>query len=383
LKNNINKICFLFYSLAPGFSKLYTAPEFFLVGLTAPALLLPDINSTIQRAIKNKYYALLIILILLMPITSLYLYLAGELNGGTFLIGFFTFYTPLFIIGIAFLIYPLSPIYSSPLINELSMVFLDGAAALRLASISGSLAFSGVAIVGLSFCCFDPRPVALLSKRNFLKLLIFNIFLVSAFLSLQRSIWVAIFIVLCAKFFLGRQSLSNKICNFIFTSVITLSIFLSILWSHEDLYQLSGDRFFSFIRTGGLDAVSERNEQWALAIENFLQRPYFGWGIGQIGQSARNYQNESGMGYLTPDGDYFRIISEFGVSGIILILFIAKTFLHSLKNLFLTNEEMCILKKYSLAYICLSFQMIGSNVTEFYFINTVYWALFFRLQNFK
>ena len=346
------------------------------------------------------------ILILLMLITSLNSLLAEELNQEIFIIGFFTFYAPLFLcaissnnkidnflsyfifisitqIGIAFLIYPVNPISSLSFINELSLLLLDGAAALRLASVSGSLAFSGVAIVGLSFCCFDPRPVVLFSKRHLLKLLIFNIFLASAILSLQRSIWVTILVVLYAKFFLEHQSLRGKIFNFIFICLITLFILLPILWSHENLYQLSSDRFFSFLRHGGINAIGERNEQWALAVENFLQRPYLGWGIGQIGQSARNHQDEGGISYLIPDGDYFRIISEFGISGLILILFIAKTLLHSLKTLFFTSGEVCILKKYSLAYICLSMQMIGSNVTEFYFINTVYWALFFRLQSFK
>ncbi len=104
---------------------------------------------------------------------------------------------------------------------------------------------------------------------------------------------------------------------------------------------------------------------WLGAINNIQSNP-LGLGLGQVGLVAvsQGLNAEHGVS----DGDYFRIVSESGVFSIVFLTFALALILTA--RLKAKTE----LEKY-LSWIPLgvAIQMIGSNVTEFYFSNYLFW----------
>lgn len=397
----LKAILFIVYSLSPGIAKLLNLPVFYALGLIIPLLLLVDFKNIFNFKKYKVSLILFLTLILIILFENIFLYSFDELNRETFIIGLFTFFIPLVIAGlsnskkldeflnfvpliaivhliIAFLIYPLSPTSNIPIIAHVASIFLEGAAAMRMASVSGSLAFSGLMTSALVITCYQKYRVPNLLMGIKENALIF-IFGISAILTLQRSTWLGLLLIFIALLAQVRDNFVMKVFKLIAYLVVALIIFKVILNSNSDFNQLISDRFFSLIYSGGQDAISERYPQWITIMDNLLNRP-LGWGIGQIGQAARNELDNISMGYLMPDNDYLRIISEFGILGIIFVSIIISRVYKSLNYFFLKKGVNTQTKGLALVYVCLSIQMIGSNVTEFYFINLVYWAIFFRLN---
>ncbi|MDI3501207.1 MAG: hypothetical protein PWP22_978 [Thermoanaerobacter sp.] len=127
------------------------------------------------------------------------------------------------------------------------------------------------------------------------------------------------------------------------------------------------ERFVSLIKG---EAIEERSSLWRNGLNNFLSIPS-GTGLGTVGQVRRilNLEND----YLPVlDGDYFRILSE---TGIILIPFYIRFFIYLvLRGFYLYKMSINRLTVY-LSLLGLSINMIGSNTTEFYFVNFIYWLM--------
>jgi hypothetical protein len=118
----------------------------------------------------------------------------------------------------------------------------------------------------------------------------------------------------------------------------------------------------------GEQAIGERQSQWEDGLDNMIKYP-FGTGVGQVGQVSRV---GSGWSPFNPcaDGDYPRIFSETGVPGLLFYLFL---FFMAGTLFFYSKLDLKAVKTGLFVFIGISAQMIGSNVTEFFFVNFLYW----------
>jgi hypothetical protein len=235
----------------------------------------------------------------------------------------------------------------------------EGVMAFRMSSVSGSLPFATLMIISVSFTINR-----IFLKRNIpIYLLLLFLFIFASIMSMQRSAWLAIAVIfIITIFYLFLRGKITIIISLITITIILVLIFLQlgdILWFIE----YRANTIFSN------SPVSERYEQWIWGIKNFINVPS-GLGIGTSGQVNRilNFYSEFNPVY---DGDYFRIISDLGILG--LIFYIYLFFLMFLKILNLNK-----LDGYNFTLVTvlvgLSINMIGSNTTEFYFVNFLYWT---------
>lgn len=259
------------------------------------------------------------------------------------------------IIGI--LLYPFFGIYQllpADIVSSLSEGILYG----RMTSVSGSLGFSSLMLMGFVLSFFI--------NKKYLPLIVFCLVF-----NAQRSAWVAAFFAMCIHFFfLSKRFELKKVFGYIFL----ISIFV-LLGGYFVVQYIDFDIDFllSRFQTVNFDeASSERSNQWENGIDNFMQNP-LGVGVGQVGQVAARYTTDENLYHIVSDGDYFRILSEYGIFSIFLygyiILLLIKVFIFHR----VADEKVVAL----IAIICgFLVQMIGSNISEFYFTNFLYWMFF-------
>lgn len=232
----------------------------------------------------------------------------------------------------------------------------EGVAIGRMSSVSGSLGFGNLLMVGFIISFFTDRRY----------LLPIGACLV---LSLQRSAWLGgLFVILLYLFSLIKRGNLLKTLKFvtIFTGIGLIIFFITSNYIDIDFGYLIA-RFNSADSAG-----SERFGQWTNGLNNFKNFP-LGTGVGQVGQFASRYDEAQSIFNKVPDGDYFRILSEYGIVGFLFYLYIVTAFFFSVFfiNLKLKNN-LLILSLIGGELI----QMIGSNISEFYFTNFIYWMIF-------
>lgn len=385
-------ISLLIYSLAPGIMKLTGNQAFFLFGYLNLAIFIKvtSNNFVIKRLIPIKILFIIFIFYGLFITVININYGFAEAKPAA--IGFATFMMPLIMslfcgvssviallrllpwIGlvhglIAFLIYPFFPF--SDMIGNYLNPLLDGVMAFRLASVSGSLSFSSLMAISFAVCVI--KIGAQYEKRYILASISF-ILLVSLILSIQRSMWLAVIIFIIYAVAYGYIRKVFLIFSLIFLSSILFFIvnqYEGILYTFSDLIT---SRILSIVSNADDSAFGERAQQWVGVFRNIVELP-FGAGVGQIGQANREGQFINGLTGI-PDGDYFRIISEFGPLGLLLVvLIIMLTTSRAMKTLAKRDVDRVI--HAAAAVLCiLVFQGIGSNMTELYFVNFIFFAIF-------
>lgn len=231
----------------------------------------------------------------------------------------------------------------------------EGVAFSRMSSVSGSLGFGNLLMIGFIISIF-------LNKR-YLPFMIIGLFFSS-----QRSAWLGgIFGVLLYFIYLFRN---KKITNLLLTfSVIAIFCIATVIIieknSHIDLsYSISRIESIKY-------ATDERINQWESGISNFIKYP-IGVGVGQAGQFAARYDSAESNFKVIPDGDFFRSLSEYGFVGGLFFLYIIITCFFSF--FFVSYKD-----KYGIVLLALMggqlIQMVGSNISEFYFTNFIFWII--------
>lgn len=263
---------------------------------------------------------------------------------------------------IGILLYPPFGIVSqsSPFVEPI----MEGVAFGRMASVSGSLGFGNLIMTG--------TLIAVFKERRYLPLIIF-----CWLFSGQRSAWLGgvfgIFIMLYYNLKKGKLLATIK---YVFLFVLFVSVLYVIVSS---VLKIDLDFIFGRMAEFG-DATSERDEQWVNGWNNFKTIP-IGGGPGQVGQIASRYEGGGMSGLkIVPDGDYFRIFSEYGIGGMFFYIGILFTFLISLLHKVHNVNHRLIIAIVGGNTL----QMIGSNITEFYFTNFIYWTIlgyFFLVAN--
>jgi len=235
-------------------------------------------------------------------------------------------------------------------------VLLDGVAFGRMSSVSGSLPFGNLMMTGFTLSLFF--------NKKLLPIIIFCLLF-----SAQRSAWIGSFFIVIV--YLWMQFKQTKVLN-IFSFVLVTMLFL--LLGHIVIGRIFNiDLGFIYTRIERLgDASGERVDLWRNGIYNFIENP-MGVGVGQVGQVASRFENAYTVFRLVPDGDYFRVLSEHGLIGGVFYIF--SVFLLCFMLFFLRFGE-----KSEAVIVALLlgnfFQMIGSNISEFYFSNFLYWMTF-------
>lgn len=240
---------------------------------------------------------------------------------------------------------------SNPTIRSLT----KGVAFGRMASVSGSLGFGNLILVG--FVC------AFYYNKLFACLFIFPLIF-----SAQRSAWIGAFLTLLLHFFfLLKKGRIMKVYRIIGVLILLLIIIIFIIQKYVNFDFSFIYTRFTHIFDGASEGGNLRIKLWQNGIDNFLQNP-LGTGIGQVGQVGSRYI-KAGEYNVCPDGDYFRMLSEYGINFI--FFFFVVIFLFLLLPFISCNDRksQCL---YTITFVT-AFQLIGSNVTEFYFDNFLFW----------
>ncbi|MCD7973497.1 MAG: O-antigen ligase family protein [Candidatus Azobacteroides sp.] len=365
----------LLYSLLPGFAKLIgnQLPMIFNIPILI-ALFLTNQKKIKLRRIDNYVlafigYAIFISLISLFylpsqPVTifmGIYMYIIPILGYFfAYLLDFNEVIKALKVIAIthvlfAIFIYPLTPIY--PYIAVFASLFRTGVFGERMTSVSGSLGLSSLMLI--CFACF------FFNLKTIKDIIILLLTLIGLIFAQQRGAWLGAILILVVNgleliktghFKIKSSTLSRGFLIFVFGIVLIASGVFKV----ESLIERYQDPF-------GEQAVGERQNQWEDGFDNLFRYP-LGTGVGQVGQVAR----VGGWSAFKacPDGDYPRVFSETGTPGVLfyVLIFTLVAFIF-----FYSKFNNIAVKTGFFVFVGLSVQMIGSNVTEFYFVNFLYW----------
>ena len=225
----------------------------------------------------------------------------------------------------------------------------------RINSVLGSVICGTWGCIGI---CFSYRNLIENRKKQFWILYGINVAL--AILSLQRSAMICA--IIFSLYFLfraikqGKLSIGVPVVVIIAVIVIVCIIFIS----YNALLSAIMERFFSID-----SAVSERSNTWKYAFENGFIATLFGVGVGTGGQRAIGVSNNT-----INDGNYFKIIYEIGIIGIVLLSVIIYSSARK------CNDEEG--KIYSVAIYIYLLQMLGSNTLTFQVTAIMFWYIIGR-----
>lgn len=250
-------------------------------------------------------------------------------------------------------------------IQGLIELIKDGTMAFRMSSVSGSLGLGALMLVSLAFTL-----TMLLKNKNKMNMIVTLVLLFSLIMTMQRSAWLGASLYLFLVFIyihLHTQTVLSKKNIYLFIFVLFGAGAIVLQYIDLNTFEFIISRISS-IGGEGLNPVDERSSMWIAGIENFMQVPS-GIGLGTSGQASRVGEFISSY-HGIPDGDYFRILSELGI-GALFFYFYLFTFI----VIWFFNLRNMSIEKFSvyLVVIGLSVNMIGSNTTEFHFVNFLYW----------
>lgn len=396
--NLFGLLLIFFYSLSPGLAKILDEKNFFIIGLLFLTIyFLPTLK--IRKSFDFIY--LYFILIYSLGISFILIYFDIS-NFDSFIFGFFQFFYPfllilisetdriksflmqvplvgLFHLILAVFIFPITLLDNSLLVF-LSEKLVESAAAYRLASVSGSLTFSalmfgGLALSGLTI--FNKKSSLLRYK------ILFVFFALGCVFSLQRAVWVSCSLLFLLIIFIDK---SSRIKSFCYLGGGLLFVILILIFIDNDVMsELILDRLISIYSSSeGESAIGERTGQWYNVLTNLNNFP-LGSGIGQIGQSARSALDSAPTNFkYIVDGDYFRIISEFGLLGLyfpFIIVWLNSLFLYCI--FFNKSKIDGDHKFFGILFLGLSIQLLGTNISEMYFVNVIYFSVLTLMIEFK
>lgn len=413
-RSTLSIIYLLLYSLSPGFAKIYNSEIFFIAGFCFALLFIftsPKYTKTqcgIQQNSSHAslifYYALIVFFISLVSgvLSNALILDAAFLGVGLFFIPFilgfllsrcdaFFVMHSFAIVGvincaIAFLIYPPIQLVLPSFLNEISAIVTDGSAAFRMTSVSGSLAFGSLSLVTfISFYYFynSGNKFADLTVFYYFRWLIISFLFLAVLLSLQRSAWIGVFLFILL-FFAGRKLIKFAILLLL---VFALVYFLPNIKSwipieNFDVFlEIFFDRMMSLFFSTETSMFAERSGQWSYLLKKISSYP-LGIGFGQVGQATRIVNNDIHVEAIL-DGDYFRLLSEFGILSIPLVILILTAPLRIFYIRYKNGQHIYFYKMLSIIMLVLSLQLIGTNVTEMYFVNTIFWFIFFTHYRFS
>jgi len=252
-------------------------------------------------------------------------------------------------------------------VQELIERIKYGTMAFRMSSVSGSLGLGALMLVSLPFAL-----EMLLKNKTKINILFILLLLFALIMTMQRSAWLGfglyiILIIIYIQLKANSKFAKRNIYLFLFALAGTVAVIPQFI--DINTLEFISSRINSMLFTENVfNPVAERNSMWLGGIQNFTQVPT-GIGLGTTGQAARVGEFVSSFHFI-PDGDYFRILSELGISALFFYLY-----LFSFILIWFLNLRNMSIERFSVYLVVfgLSINMIGSNTTEFHFVNFLYW----------
>jgi len=225
----------------------------------------------------------------------------------------------------------------------------------RLISVIGSTAVGNLAAYSI------PLLYLLYYKKSIGRALFYisiSIFCLATAFSFQRGAWIASVVSFSIAFTYYLKEVKSKSNKFTHALILIPILYLILINIFPNLAGASwiNDR----LRETNFEAIYSRSSQWYLAIEEFINRP-LGHGIGAFSHRAISH------GYIgIPDGNYIRMLVEYGIVGTILFLILL---MRALINTY--RDNLYLFAALSVFVI----QSIGSNVIDFPYTSCFFWFL--------
>lgn len=224
--------------------------------------------------------------------------------------------------------------------------------------------FFGSVVCGTWGCVGTCLSFRLLNRGEKIKFWIFFIsnFLLSL-LTLQRSAMICVIVMTFVLVINGMKK--GYLSKFVPIGLALLLIGTGFIIS----IKMPNVYFAIFQRVNSISsAVSERNSGWNNAFSNGIVSTIIGYGFGTGGQRA------IGLSLSTVnDGNYFKMIYECGVIGILIFIIIIY---RTLKRIKYYKVDIV----YIVALVSCLFQMIGSNILTFQFTASLFWYVLGRIN---
>jgi len=279
---------------------------------------------------------------------------------------------------IALVIYPAWRPDWGPL-HAVAELILDGTMAFRMASVSGSLGFATLMMAAMAVSMSTLVGPSIAPRERGVAFGQSLLFLGCGFLTLQRAAWLALVLIWCVALHTGHGRRRPVALLGLIVSAAALTM-LVMVEQAADLFELIGERLAS-LTDAGEGAVAERADQWLNAWRNLIAMPA-GFGPGQVGQPVRDVTSPL-PGLPVYDGDYFRLISEYGVFGVAQVVFLILTAVLAISIVMGRGLEakICRAQRSLIAagVLGLLLQCLGTNVTELYFVSIIFWAMILLL----
>lgn len=372
----------LAYSLLPGVAKILDRSFLFAGNLLVIAVLLyraPPLRWTT----KDKP------VLLFLAWTALYLPIAYLIvpgaDGGLLLLGAYLFLVPTAGYAIA-RAYPLPQVTTAlagvglchVVIGVLTYGLLplpdwaarvrEGTMVFRMSSVSGSLAFSGLAVVTFVFLLGLWAEEARGARKILWGLLAILAF-AGVILSLQRAAWLAAAAAVVSLAMTGGNRARRAAARIGAVAVLVAVAAWPLMETLVDV-SLMQQRVESLVDTRSEEgAVGERSGMWRASLGHVASVPT-GLGLGQVGQATRVLDRETEYAVVV-DGDYFKIAAECGIPGVVFLVYLLARVAVS----FRAGARSTSAGIARSALLALLIQMVGSNVSELYFTNFVLWML--------
>ncbi|GMV44671.1 MAG: hypothetical protein AMXMBFR66_00690 [Pseudomonadota bacterium] len=392
----------LLYSLAPGLAKLAGNDALFAVGLAALAAYFLALEPAPAGGNPDRPWVRLALLAFVAYGLALGAVLLGVgiADSRTMAVGTASFLIPLAMVALAgpwrarillrdvppiALVHALLALVIYPatrpdigLLHRIGDPLLEGTFAFRLASVSGSLAFSVVMVVAFTVSLALHVQTSE-GRRAAASWWLALLFLFCGFLSLQRAAWLALLLVWAVAVVLARGARRRTAAGVLGALLLPILVVPLAIGLPDYLEQTVADRFETL--AGGSDSglVEERADQWLNVLHN-VHAMASGHGPGQIGQAVRERGPVTG-GLPVFDGDYFRLVSEYGVAGLALTALMLAGAVGAVRRGVQAahGQQPIVDALLATATIGLLAQALGTNVTELYFANTLFWALWLQM----
>lgn len=239
--------------------------------------------------------------------------------------------------------------------TELAFTLSNYMEKMRMSSVVGSTAVGNISAysIPLVFFLYENKKI-----KNIHFYVTLVVFVLSVILSFQRGAWVAFcvsFVLSLCYYSLGIKHSLNRIV-YLFLILLLLFIILFVFVPRVVDYNWLSER----INSTSAVAIDERSYQWKYAVEEFYKQPT-GHGIGSFSHRA------IALGHRAiPDGNYFRMLVEYGFVGFsIFLIFISRSlFLLYKKNIYLFASSMVFI-----------IQALGSNVMDFPYLSCFFWFI--------
>jgi hypothetical protein len=235
----------------------------------------------------------------------------------------------------------------------------DGVFQFRMASVSGSIVFGAIMVYGLISSAYLYEK-----QRNKFYMIMMIVFLLCSILSQQRSAW-GCSILFCLWYF--SNNIKERWPYLLLMVVILVSGVNYVAYVSPELLDFLILRFTGSFGGDSNDVtiVNERSHMWLTAIDHFILNP-FGLGAGQGGWIS--YTQDVNIDIVVTDGDYFRLLLESGIPGVLVFIYLLGAILLS----FIRDNRSEASYMYWLT-IGSALQMVGSNITELYYANFAFW----------